>query len=140
MLKIKLLSPLAHVPTVAHPGEDLGFDLYAIEGWQILAGGSSVVKTGVAIEFAPAMGGLIRERSSMAKNRIVCTGGVIDAGYRGEIVVRLENLGTDTYCVNVGDRIAQLIPMPVHTSMLLEVVQELSPSKRLGAGFGSSGK
>jgi dUTP pyrophosphatase len=143
MLRVKLLSPDAKAPTVAHPGEDLGYDIYAAATLTIAPGGHAIVPTGIAVECTSAsgekMGALLRDKSSMAARRLALTGGVIDAGYRGEIRVLLENLGDSPAEIRAGDKIANLIPYPVLTSQV-EVVDELADSKRQGGGFGSTGR
>ena len=94
MLKVKLLRPGAKAPTIAHPGEDLGYDLYAAEDVTIAPRANAVVPTAIAIELTSAadepLGALLRDKSSMAARRLALTGGVIDAGYRGEIKVLVE--------------------------------------------------
>jgi dUTP pyrophosphatase len=85
------------------------------------------------------MGALLRDKSSMASRRLVVTGGVIDAGYRGEVRVLMENLGDAPATIRAGDKIANLIPYPVLTGEV-RVVEELSESSRKAAGFGSSGR
>ena len=85
------------------------------------------------------MGALLRDKSSMAARRLVLTGGVIDAGYRGEIRVLMENLSDSPAEIHAGDKIANLIPYPVLTDQV-EVVDELSTSSRKAGGFGSSGR
>ncbi len=85
------------------------------------------------------MGALLRDKSSMAARRLVLTGGVIDAGYRGEIRVLMENLGDLPAEIHAGDKIANLIPYPVLTAEV-KVVEELSGSRRKAGGFGSSGR
>src|SRR5271155_2738273 len=112
MLKVKRSSPYAVLPTVAHPGEDIGYDLYSAEDLTIPAHGAAGVHTGIAIEFAPAAGGIVKTRSGLAKKRLLCNAGVIDAGYRGEIIVLMENLGDEAYTIHKGDRIAQLLEHP----------------------------
>ena len=97
MLKVKRLSPDAVLPTVAHPGEDIGYDLYSAEDVTLAARGAAGVHTGIAIEFVPTAGGIVKTRSGMAKKRLMCNAGVIDAGYRGEIIVLMENLGDEPY-------------------------------------------
>ena len=92
MLKVKKLLPEAVLPTVAHPGEDIGYDLYSSEDLIIAAHGAAGVHTGIAIEFVPAAGGIVKTRSGLARKRLLCNAGVIDAGYRGEIIVLMENL------------------------------------------------
>jgi dUTP pyrophosphatase len=149
MLFVKLLDPKAKAPTVANPGEDLGYDLYALES-NILATGVPVkVRTGIAVEHSHAVltndgyvhkkdGLLIRDRSSMAAKGIIVSGGVIDAGYRGEILVLL-TATKDRQWVEAGDKIAQMIPIPVNTGEDIMVVKELSTAIRGEKGFGSSG-
>jgi len=143
MLKVKLLTTTAKPPTIAHPGEDLGYDLYAAESTRIPGRGSAVVPTGISIEFDPIdgrhVGALIRDKSSLAVRRIICTAGVIDAGYRGEIRVVMENLGDEAAIIHAGEKIANLIPYPVLTSEV-EVVDELAESCRNAGGFGSTGR
>jgi dUTP pyrophosphatase len=143
VLRVKLLNSSAKAPTVAHPGEDLGYDIYAAFMIIIAPQSHAVVPTGIAIECTSptgeAMGALLRDKSSMAARRLVLTGGVIDAGYRGEIKVLMENLGDSAQVINAGDKIANLIPYPVLTDDV-QVVEELAESKRKAGGFGSSGK
>jgi dUTP pyrophosphatase len=143
MLKVKLLATSAKAPTVAHPGEDLGYDVYAGETVTLEGRGHAIISTGIAIECTSpageAMGALLRDKSSMAARRLVLTGGVIDAGYRGEIKVLIENLGDLPATVRTGDKIANLIPYPVLTDEV-EVIEELNESSRKAGGFGSSGR
>jgi len=143
MLSVKLLDPGARLPAVAHPGEDLGYDLFALEAI-ILAPQSTVrVRTGIAVEArhpvtgAP-LGLLVRDRSSMAARGIATTAGVIDAGYRGEILILMTNLGPNAVELKPGEKIAQMIPVPVLTGAV-EQVADLEDSARAGKGFGSSG-
>lgn len=138
-----MLSPLAKAPTVAHPGEDIGYDIYSAVTLAIPARGHAVISTGIAVECSSAagepMGALLRDKSSMAARRLTLTGGVIDAGYRGEVRVLMENLGDSPADIHAGDKIANLVPYPVLTSEV-EVVDELKDSRRKGGGFGSSGR
>jgi dUTP pyrophosphatase len=143
MLRVKLLDTEARLPVVAHPGEDLGYDLFALEGATLVPRATARVRTGIAVEArhpgtgAP-LGLLVRDRSSMAARGIATTGGVIDAGYRGEILVLMTNLGDAIVEVKAGEKIAQMIPVPVLTGMV-EEVESLEVSARAGKGFGSSG-
>jgi dUTP pyrophosphatase len=138
MLKVKRLSPDAALPTVAHPGEDIGYDLYSAEELTIPARGAAGVHTGIAIEFVPTAGGIVKTRSGLAKKRLMCNAGVIDAGYRGEVIVLMENLGDQPYTIHQGDKIAQLLE---HPTLADEVVEgELSEATRGAKGFGSSGR
>jgi len=143
MLRVKLLDPAARAPVVAHPGEDLGYDLFALEP-AILAPSSTVrVRTGIAVEARhPAtgvpLGLLVRDRSSMAAKGIATTAGVIDAGYRGEILILMTNLGDAPFELRSGEKIAQMIPIPVLTGPV-QTVETLEDSARAEKGFGSSG-
>jgi dUTP pyrophosphatase len=144
MIKVRLHRKEAKAPTVAHPGEDLGYDVYAAENVTIPARGGAVVPTGVSVELisdaeGKPMGALIRDRSSMAVKHIIATAGVIDAGYRGEIRIVMENLGASDFEIHAGDKVANLIPYPVLTSTV-EVVEELAESGRGAGGFGSTGR
>jgi dUTP pyrophosphatase len=137
VLKVQKLSPHATLPTVAHPGEDIGFDLYASEDVVIPARGMVPVPTGIAIEFVPKAGGVVKTRSSMAKKRLMCNAGVIDAGYRGEVLVIMENLSDSDYEIRRGDKIAQLLEHPFLAEEVVE--EELTETARGAKGFGSSG-
>lgn len=164
MLKVKLLHPEARVPTVAHAGSDLGFDLYSIEDLTLEPGIPVKVRTGIAIEGPPGWGFVLGDRSSMAVKGITYAGGRIDAGYRGEILVCLinvnqprcrlrsthnsEGLLTDvsleytdvSVAIHKGDKIAQMSPFKANTHLEVTVVDELSDSSRGAQGFGSSGR
>jgi dUTP pyrophosphatase len=143
MLKVKLLRPDAKPPAIAHPGEDLGYDLFAAEHVRFASRAGAVVPTGISIELTDSqgapMGALLRDKSSLAARRLIVTAGVIDAGYRGEIKVVMENLGDIPAEIHAGDKIANLIPYPVLTTPI-EVADELALSSRQSGGFGSSGK
>lgn len=144
MLRVKLLEKGARLPAVAHPGEDLGYDLFALEDTELWARATMRVRTGIAVEArhpetgAP-LGLLVRDRSSMAAKGIATTGGVIDAGYRGEILVVMTNLTDSAVSFKAGDKIAQMVPVPVLTGTVIEV-DGLEESLRATKGFGSSGK
>jgi dUTP pyrophosphatase len=144
MLRVKLLEEGARAPVVAHPGEDLGYDLFALDGVVLGSRTTKRVRTGIAVEARhPATGAplglLVRDRSSMAARGIATTGGVIDAGYRGEILVLMTNLGDEGVELKAGEKIAQMIPVPVLTGVVKEV-ESLEESAREGKGFGSSGR
>lgn len=144
MLRVKLLDPAARLPVVAHPGEDLGYDLFALDDAELAPRATVRVRTGVAVEARhPATGAplglLVRDRSSMAAKGIATTAGVIDAGYRGEILILMTNLGDTAVSIKAGDKIAQMIPVPVLTGAIQEV-STLEDSSRADKGFGSSGQ
>jgi dUTP pyrophosphatase len=129
---------------VAHPGEDLGYDLFALESARLSARETVKVRTGIAVEARDprtghGLGLLVRDRSSMAARGVTTTGGVIDAGYRGEILVLMTNLGDAAVEIAPGEKIAQMIPVPVLTGLVQEV-ETLEDSARAEKGFGSSGR
>jgi dUTP pyrophosphatase len=144
MLLVKRLAEGARTPVVAHPGEDLGYDVFALEAVELWAGAAVRVRTGIAVEArhpqtGVGLGLLVRDRSSMAARGVAVTGGVIDAGYRGEIQILLTNLTDTAIRLEAGDKIAQMIPVPVLTGAV-SVVEELGDSNRAEKGFGSSGR
>jgi dUTP pyrophosphatase len=144
MLRVKKLAEGARAPVVAHAGEDLGYDLFALEAVRLGARATVRVRTGIAVEARDprtgvGLGLLVRDRSSMAARGVTTTGGVIDAGYRGEILVLMTNLGDGVVEIAAGERIAQMIPVPVLTGVV-EVVESLEDSARAGKGFGSTGR
>jgi dUTP pyrophosphatase len=143
MLRVKLLALGARTPVVAYPGEDLGYDLFALESTALAPRATVRVRTGIAVEArhpqtGEPLGLLVRDRSSMAARGIATTGGVIDAGYRGEILVLMTNLGEASVELKAGEKIAQMIPVPV-LSGAVETVETLEESARAARGFGSSG-
>ena len=133
--------PSAPMPLYAHPG-DAGADLIAAQACVLEPGQRATVGTGVSIALPDGYVAFIVPRSGLASKHgitVVNTPGTVDAGYRGEIRVIL--LNTDTavaYSVAVGDRIAQLIVMPVSRARFVPVTH-LPGSHRGDAGFGSSG-
>jgi dUTP pyrophosphatase len=144
MLRVQLLDPAARIPVVAHPGEDLGYDVFSLQTVTLTPHEAVKVRTGIAVEARnPAtgvpLGLLVRDRSSMASRGIATTGGVIDAGYRGEILIVMVNLTSASIALSAGDKIAQMIPVPVLTGEVQEV-DTLQDSMRAGKGFGSSGQ
>jgi dUTP pyrophosphatase len=144
MLRVKRLEAGARLPTVAHPGEDVGYDLFALEGIMLTPHTTVKVRTGIAVEARdPATGAplglLVRDRSSMAARGIATTAGVIDAGYRGEILVVMTNLGKAAVKLKAGEKIAQMVPIPVLTGPV-EEAESLEGSGRAAKGFGSSGR
>ncbi len=144
MLRVKLLAPGAKPPQVAHPGEDLGYDLFALESATLAPGATLRLKTGIAVEARDPrsdrpLGLLVRDRSSMASRGLATTGGVIDAGYRGEIQIVMTNLTAAPIAIAAGEKIAQMVPVPVLTGEVT-IVAELEDSARAEKGFGSSGR
>jgi dUTP pyrophosphatase len=143
MLRVKLLDPGARLPAVAHPGEDLGYDVFSLEPLTLAPRCTVRVRTGIAVEArhpdsSTPLGLLVRDRSSIAARGIATTGGVIDAGYRGEILILMTNLGSAPIELKAGEKIAQMIPVPVLTGQV-QLVESLEDSARAEKGFGSSG-
>lgn len=142
------------MPTCANPGEDLAYDLYALEDATLVPGAPVRVRTGIAAAFddgsSRRWGLLIRDRSSLASKGVATTGGVIDSGYRGEIQVVMNNLnscpaeqdaaGQTGFHIRRGDKIAQMIPIPVETGAGVCEVDELPAASRGANGFGSTGR
>ena len=137
-LKIKKLSPLAKVPTRAFE-HDAGLDLTTIEQYTLKPGEGKIFKTGLAIAVDSGFVALVWDRSSMGKRGIKTAGGVIDAGYRGEVGIILWNMSPEPQEILAGDRIAQLLIQPIATPATVEV-DDLSSSDRSEGGFGSSGR
>lgn len=140
---MRLLHPDARPPARAHDG-DAGLDLVAVEGADLAAhGGRAAVPTGLAVAIPHGYAGLVLPRSGLARRHGVTLAnapGLIDAGYRGELVVLMVNLGDAPHRVEPGDRIAQLVVTPVSLAAPL-VVDVLPPGDGRGeGGFGSSGR
>lgn len=145
-LKVKKLHPDAQLPTKAH-ASDAAFDLYVsgIDWWQT-GNGVYILKTGIAVEIPEGYYGQIAGRSSLGKEGYVVLGGVIDSSYRGEVSVMLARMNEradsntqPSFVFTPGDRIAQLLILPVPQVEVVEV-DELSSSERGTGGFGSTGK
>jgi dUTP pyrophosphatase len=157
MLRVKLLGPGAKLPTVAHPGSDLGFDIFALEDTVLPLGVAVAVSTGIAAVYRPnfserKFGLLVKDRSSMAAKGIKTSAGVIDAGYTGELKVMMTNHNKDNnyrddsnwlcrgdYIIKAGDKIAQLVPTEVFTAGTIVEVDDLGQTARGAGGFGSTG-
>jgi dUTP pyrophosphatase len=141
-LRVARLQENAKLPTRAHEG-DAGLDLYACEAAHIGPGERWSVGTGVAVEIPEGHAGLVLPRSGLAKKHgiaLVNAPGLIDAGYRGELRVLLLNTDpAETFRVEPGDRIAQLVLTPVALADPIET-EALAESARGDGGFGSSGR
>jgi deoxyuridine 5'-triphosphate nucleotidohydrolase len=129
----------AKLPIRAKEG-DSGLDLYAAEDRLIRTGQAVKVSTGWKIELPAKFEAQIRPRSGMSSKGIMACFGTIDAGYRGELLATLFNITGEDYWVRAGDKIAQLVPMPVYDLPSCEVVGPLSESERGESGFGSTGR
>lgn len=138
-LKIKKLKEGAKLPSYAHRG-DAGFDLYIPEDLTIQPGERLSIPLGLAIEIPEGHTGLLLDKSGLShKHGLKSFGGVIDAGYRGEFHVGIMNLSDKAYSFSKGDKIIQMLIMPVVHADIIES-DELSESERGTGAFGSSGK
>jgi dUTP pyrophosphatase len=137
-VNVKLLEKNSIIPTKAN-ANDAGWDLYSIVDIVIPSKQRNTVKTGIALEIPEHMAGLIWPRSGLSvKKGIDVLAGVIDSGYRGEIMVCLYNTSDEHVSINRGDRIAQIIFQEVPCVMMLHQ-EGLGSSQRGDNGFGSSG-
>ncbi|HUA06003.1 MAG TPA: dUTP diphosphatase [Solirubrobacteraceae bacterium] len=140
-LKVRRLDAGARLPSRAYPG-DAGLDLYALDEAVLEPGDRASVGTGIAVEIPDGQAGLVLPRSGLAARHgiaLVNAPGLIDAGYRGEIRVLLLNTDRrESFTVQRGERIAQLVLVRVETPEVVEV-HELALSERGAGGFGSSG-
>ena len=140
-IKYQKLSELAHEPTHGS-AEAAGYDLYAAISEQIVIPPHSTVKinTDLAFELPEHTFAGIFARSGLATKQGLrpsnCVG-IVDADYRGNVVVALHNDSTQDKVINPGDRIAQMILLP-YIPMLFEEVNELSSTERGEGGFGST--
>jgi dUTP pyrophosphatase len=139
-LPIRKVRPEAVVPTRAYEG-DAGLDLSACERVELAPGERSLVPTGLAVAIPDGHAGFVQPRSGLAAKHgisIVNTPGLVDSGYRGELLVNLVNTDRDTtFVVEPGMRIAQLVIVELPAVELVEV-DELPESERGVRGFGSS--
>ena len=140
-LRFIKLSEKATMPTRAHDN-DAGLDLYAAEGARIPPGARLSVGTGIAVAVPEGLAGLVLPRSGLALKHgitLVNSPGLIDPGYRGEVRIALLNTDkTMDYQCKPGDRIAQLLLVPIATASPVEA-EALDTSTRGVGGFGSSG-
>lgn len=138
-LKIKRLREDAKIPHYAHPG-DAGLDLYAAESVTLAPNARAAVPTGIAMEIPEGHVGLIWDKSGLSvKHGLKTLGGVVDSGYRGEVLVGIINLSDDEYTIRKGEKVAQMIIQRKET-IVIEEAEELSDTSRGEGGFGSTGK
>lgn len=140
-VSIKTLSRDAQIPHMAYNG-DAGVDLRSVERIALEPQERAMVATGLTIALPEGYAGFVLPRSGLAAKHgisIVNAPGLIDSNYRGELKVILLNTDPDkSFTIEIGDRIAQLIVMPIPT-INFEQVEELTESQRGESGFGSSG-
>ncbi len=141
-VKIQYLSQKATRPEYATDGS-AGMDLTAVMEQPVVlkVGGRAMIPTGIAMQIPQGYGGFIFPRSGLAYKKGISMAncvGVIDSDYTGEIKVVLHNISGHDYTVNPGDRVAQLVFLPVPQAEL-EEVDELEETRRGSGGFGSTG-
>jgi dUTP pyrophosphatase len=138
---VEVLITASILPNYAHPG-DAGADLHSSQALVLAPGERALVGTGVSIALPDGFAAFVVPRSGLAFKHgitIVNAPGTVDAGYRGEIKVTLLNTDQSTpYAIAVGDRIAQIIVMPVTRATFIPV-DRLPGSQRGEGGFGSTG-
>lgn len=142
-VNIKKLSQNAVIPTYGSEFS-AGADLYACldEEVEIRPGETFLVKTGIAMEIPKGYAGLIYARSGLATKRGLAPAnkvGVVDADYRGEIMVALHNHSNQIQSIAPGERVAQMVIAPFLTAQFMEV-EELEDTERGEGGFGSTGR
>lgn len=138
-LPIKKLHSDAKLPAFAHD-TDAGMDLCTTEEITIAPGESAAFPTGLAFAIPVGYVGLIWDKSGVAIKRNVKTkAGVIDAGYRGEVMVGVFNIGTEPQTFEVGDKVAQMLIQKIEQPNIVEV-NELDETARGEGAFGSTGK
>lgn len=141
MLDVRRLDPDLPLPAYAHPG-DAGLDLHAADTTTLAPGARALVPCGIAIAVPEGHVGLVNPRSGLAADlglTVLNGPGTIDAGYRGELKVLLVNHGDAPVEVTHGQRIAQLLVVPV-VAVDVREVDHLGPTGRGTGGFGSTGR
>jgi dUTP pyrophosphatase len=139
-LEVMRVRAEAQVPEHAYAG-DAGVDLACCEAVALAPGERAIVSTGLAVAIPEGYAGFVQPRSGLAARHgisVVNSPGLIDSGYRGEIQVVLLNTDPEcTFTADAGERIAQLVVLPV-PKLAVREVDELPPSERGVRGFGSS--
>jgi dUTP pyrophosphatase len=138
ILKVKKLHQDAKLPTHGHPG-DAGMDFYTVEDVSIAPGKQAKIKTGVAVEIPEGHVGLIWDKSSISFNKgLKVMGGVIDASYRGEIIMSMLNTSEQEVILEKGHKIAQMLVQKFEHLEILEV-DDISETVRGEGREGSTG-
>ncbi len=138
-IKVQKIKPGAKLPSYAH-SNDAGMDIFSIEDVEILPGKIAQIKTGLAFELPSDCVGLVWDKSGLSQiHGLKTLGGVLDAGYRGELMVGLINLSNKRYLLEKGHKVAQLLIQKIEITKIVEV-DILGDSSRGAEGFGSTGK
>jgi dUTP pyrophosphatase len=140
ILKVKKTDTRAKLPSYAL-ADDAGLDLFALEDYTVPAGKFLAgIRTGVAFEIPAGYVGLCWDKSGLAaKYGLKVMAGVIDSGFRGELLLTVLNTSNKDYHFSVGDKVMQILIQPVERMEVVEV-SELSDSHRGEGSFGSTGK
>lgn len=128
----------AFLPERAHD-TDAGADIRTPEGFWLRAHDSEIVATGVHVELPAGTVGMLKSKSGLNTRHGIVSEGVIDEGFSGEIIVKLYNLSDHDYLFQRGDKITQLVVMPVHY-VTYEQVDEIQGGERGTDGYGSTGR
>lgn len=128
----------AKMPTKAHRA-DAGFDLYSRETVIVSAKESATFDTGVHMQIPEGFVGFLKSKSGLNVKHGITSEGVIDSGYTGSIVVKLYNHSAKDYKIQIGDKISQIVLLPIAMTDL-ELVKDFENSERGNNGFGSSGR
>ena len=136
-MNVKKLHPNALLPRRAHP-TDSGADLFAVERTVLPPHAITHVHTGVAVELPENTSGIIWGKSSVESKGIKAMAGLVDAPYRGELIVCMYNLNATEFVFEAGQKVAQLVVLPTLYPDFTEVA-ELSDTTRGAGGFGSTG-
>lgn len=137
VLKVKKLAPNAKLPHRAHE-TDSGADLFALERTVLAPRAVTNVHTGVCVELPENTSGIIWGKSSVESKGIKAMAGLVDAPYRGELIVCMYNLNDTEFVFDAGQKVAQLVVIPTLYPSFEESA-ELSQTARGGGGFGSTG-
>ena len=149
MLFVTRLDDRAKMPTCNLPGEDLGFDVYALEDIEVSPHDVVKIRTGITAQYVPCgdhpewtgearYGLIIKDRGSVALTGLFTVAGVFDASYTGEILILFRNVSQAIIDVRMGQKIAQMIPVLVRTGCRIKEVDKLPYQTRGSASFGSS--
>lgn len=138
-MKLKIrLDKGAFTPIREHE-EDAGLDLRAMKGGRITPHGSMVFHTGVHVELPPGTCGMLMSKSGLNTRYGITSTGLIDEGFSGEILVKLYNHSAESYMVMAGDKITQLVVVPILRPEY-EIVDSIKAGSRGDNGYGSTGR
>lgn len=140
MLQFKKTQDDAKLPSKAHPN-DSGYDLYALERTTVSVDGVTTIRTGICMGIPNGVWVKIEAKSGLAtKKNLGVTAGIIDQGYRGEVMVAMVNYGSETHVFEKGDKVAQAVLYPLIPMETEEIKKFSTETQRGENGFGSSGR